>query len=246
VNFTDVEYSNRINPIQRKYIPDLAGASETAATLLESLNKGGDKKGGSEAFFQNSAENFLASIIYFFVNFHPTGFKKGKKLKRYVLYNERKLRLVIKNWMDYAAIDEKGHTVLDFTDSQGRNISTDEDDMFVDLNGFSYEDRNGELVVITRSWYEDEIGNEVEPDTVTGEYSDMPHVLSFLGKPYGDVFDILMQDEKNHVTDGAFPIGLAKQSDGPIGRYGRYLESERCTSGVAGSILGILQVMTLT
>ena len=24
VNFTDVEYSNRINPIQRKYIPDLA------------------------------------------------------------------------------------------------------------------------------------------------------------------------------------------------------------------------------
>ena len=53
VNFTDVEYSNRINPIQRKYIPDLAVAAETAATLLESLNKGGDKKGGSEAFFQN-------------------------------------------------------------------------------------------------------------------------------------------------------------------------------------------------
>ena len=152
VNFTDVEYSNRINPIQRKYIPDLAGASETAATLLESLNKGGDKRGGSEAFFQNSAENFLASIIYFFVNFHPTGFKKGKKLQRYVLYNEKKLRLVIRNWMDYNAIDEKGHTVLDFTDSRGCNVSIDEDDMFVDLNGFSYEDRNGNLVVITRSW----------------------------------------------------------------------------------------------
>ena len=56
VNFTDVEYSNRINPIQRKYIPDLAAASETAATLLASLNKGGgEKKGGSEAFFTNSA-----------------------------------------------------------------------------------------------------------------------------------------------------------------------------------------------
>ena len=79
VNFTDVEYSNRINPIQRKYIPDLAAASETAATLLASLNKGGgEKKGGSEAFFTNSAENFLAAIIYFFVNFHPTGFLKGK------------------------------------------------------------------------------------------------------------------------------------------------------------------------
>ena len=82
VNFTNVEYSNRINPIQRKYIPDLAAASETAATLLASLNKGGgEKKGGSEAFFTNSAENFLAAIIYFFVNFHPVGFKNGKKLK---------------------------------------------------------------------------------------------------------------------------------------------------------------------
>ncbi len=85
VNFTDVEYSNRINPIQRKYIPDLSAASETAATLLASLNKGGgEKKGGSEAFFTNSAENFLAAIIYFFVNFHPVGFKNGKKLKRYI------------------------------------------------------------------------------------------------------------------------------------------------------------------
>lgn len=39
INFTDVEYSSRINPIQKKYIPDLAAASETAATLLASLNK---------------------------------------------------------------------------------------------------------------------------------------------------------------------------------------------------------------
>ena len=77
INFTDVEYSDRINPIQRKYIPDLAAASETAATLLASLNKGGsEKKGGSEAFFTNSAENFLAAIIYFFVKFHPVGFKR--------------------------------------------------------------------------------------------------------------------------------------------------------------------------
>ena len=65
INFADVRYSNRINPIQSKYIPDLAAASETAATLLEALNKGGgDKKGGSEAFFQNASENFLAAIIY--------------------------------------------------------------------------------------------------------------------------------------------------------------------------------------
>lgn len=197
VNFTDVEYSNRINPIQRKYIPDLAAASETAATLLASLNKGGgEKKGGSEAFFTNSAENFLAAIIYFFVNLHPTGFKDGKKLKRFIAYEGKKLEIVIRNWFDYNAIDDKGEVVLDFIDDQSRNHSIDEDGMFVDLNGYSYTRRTGETVRIDRCWYEDEHGNEVEPDTITGEYSDMPHVLSFLGHGYKEIFDILMQDDK--------------------------------------------------
>ncbi len=197
VNFTDVEYSNRINPIQRKYIPDLAAASETAATLLASLNKGGgEKKGGSEAFFTNSAENFLAAIIYFFVNLHPTGFKDGKKLKRFITYEGKKLEIVMRNWFDYNAIDEKGEVVLDFIDDQSRNLSIDEDGMFVELNGFSYTKRTGETVKIDRCWYEDEHGNEVEPDTITGEYSDMPHVLSFLGHGYKEIFDILMQDDK--------------------------------------------------
>lgn len=197
VNFTNVEYSNRINPIQRKYIPDLAAASETAATLLASLNKGGgEKKGGSEAFFTNSAENFLAAIIYFFVNFHPVGFKNGKKLKRFIQHEGRKLELVIRNWDDFNALDEAGNVVLDFVDSTGKDVSTDEDRMFVDLNQFSYLDRSGNMIVIERTWYEDEDGNEVEPDTITGEYSDMPHVLSFLGRPYDEVFNILMQDDK--------------------------------------------------
>lgn len=197
VNFTDVEYSNRINPIQRKYIPDLAAASETAATLLASLNKGGgDKKGGSEAFFTNSAENFLAAIIYFFVNFHPVGFKDGKKLRRFILYEGKKLEIVIRNWDDFNAIDKDGNVVLDFVDEKGNDVSTDEDRMFVELEGFSYKDRAGKPITIGRCWYEDEKGNEVEPDTVTGEYSDMPHVLSFLGRPYDQVFNILMQDDR--------------------------------------------------
>ena len=206
VNFTDVEYSNRINPIQRKYIPDLSAASETAATLLASLNKGGgEKKGGSEAFFTNSAENFLAAIIYFFVNFHPVGFKNGKKLKRYVslapdsevvIPEGNKLELVIRNWDDYHALDAKGNIILDFVDKDGNDVSTDEDRMFVDLNGFSYLDRTGKQVHIERCWYEDDKGKEVEPDTTTGEYSDMPHVLSFLGRSYDQVFNILMQDDK--------------------------------------------------
>ena len=206
INFTDVEYSDRINPIQRKYIPDLAAASETAATLLASLNKGGgEKKGGSEAFFTNSAENFLAAIIYFFVNFHPVGFKNGKKLKRFVslapdsevvIPEGNKLELVIRNWDDYHAFDAKGNIILDFVDKDGNDVSTDEDRMFVDLNGFSYLDRTGKQVHIERCWYEDDKGKEVEPDTITGEYSDMPHVLSFLGRSYDQVFNILMQDDK--------------------------------------------------
>ena len=69
------------------------------------------------------------------------------------------------------------------------------DDMFVDLNGFNYEDRNGELVVITRSWYEDETGNEVEPDTMWGIFGYTARI-SFWETLWGR-FDILMQDRKS-------------------------------------------------
>lgn len=47
VNFSDVEHSHRINPIQKKYIPDLAAASETASTLLAALNKGAARRKGA-------------------------------------------------------------------------------------------------------------------------------------------------------------------------------------------------------
>lgn len=64
INFVDVEYSRRVNPIQQKYIGNLAAASETAETLLESLQKGKKEGGGgSDQFFQTSAVNFLAAII---------------------------------------------------------------------------------------------------------------------------------------------------------------------------------------
>lgn len=164
---------------------------------MASLNKGGgEKKGGSEAFFTNSAENFLAAIIYFFVNFHPVGFRNGRKLKRFISLEGKKLEIVIRNWDDFNAIDKDGNVVLDFVDENGNDVSTDEDRMFVDLNGYSYKDRTGRKILIQRCWYEDEHGNEVEPDTVTGEFSDMPHVLSFLGRPYDQVFNILMQDDR--------------------------------------------------
>ena len=77
INFVDVEYSRRVNPIQLKYINNLAAASETAETLLESLQKGKKEGGGgSDQFFQTSAVNFLAACIYFFCNWDKEPYDK--------------------------------------------------------------------------------------------------------------------------------------------------------------------------
>ena len=77
VNFVDIEYSKRVNPIQLKYINSLAAASETAETLLESLQKGKKEGGGgSDQFFQTSAVNFLAACIYFFCNWEKEPYDK--------------------------------------------------------------------------------------------------------------------------------------------------------------------------
>lgn len=89
INFVDVEYSRRVNPIQKKYIDNLAAASETAETLLESLQKGKKEGGGgSDQFFQTSAVNFLAACIYFFVNYEKEPYdKEGKKLRAEVKWS---------------------------------------------------------------------------------------------------------------------------------------------------------------
>ena len=82
INFVDVRYSRRVNPIQQKYIANLAAAQETAETLIESLQKGQKSGGGgNDNFFQTSATNFLAACIYFFVNYKKEPFDKdGNKL----------------------------------------------------------------------------------------------------------------------------------------------------------------------
>ena len=81
INFVDVEYSKRVNPIQQKYINNLAAASETAETLLESLQKGKKEGGGgSDQFFQTSAVNFLAACIYFFINYGKEPYDKDGKM----------------------------------------------------------------------------------------------------------------------------------------------------------------------
>lgn len=148
LNFVNVEYSSRINPIQQKYIGNLAAAQETAETLIESLQKGQKNTGGgSENFFQTSATNFLAACIYFFVNYNKKPFDKNNK----PLFPEYEK-------------DPKTHHLK--------------------LSGRVFSD-------------EEHIGDtryQVTPSYWRGEYSDMPHVLSFLNHDYKEIFHVLKTD----------------------------------------------------
>jgi len=68
INLDDVSRSRRINPWRTDYIKTLADAAETAEALVEALKKG-DKSGGSDQFFTQSAINFLASCVYFMARY---------------------------------------------------------------------------------------------------------------------------------------------------------------------------------
>lgn len=70
INLNDVEKSKRVNPFKKEYVKTLAEAQEMAESMVSSLQKGGSSGGGgSEAFFTQSAINFLSSCIYFFATF---------------------------------------------------------------------------------------------------------------------------------------------------------------------------------
>ncbi|AZA87574.1 type IV secretory system conjugative DNA transfer family protein [Chryseobacterium shandongense] len=67
ISLNEVERSKRVNPFHKKYIQTLAEAQEMAESMVSSLQKGGSSSGGgSDAFFTQSAINFLSSCIYFF------------------------------------------------------------------------------------------------------------------------------------------------------------------------------------
>ena len=111
INFVDVEYSRRVNPIQAKYINNLAAASETAETLLESLQKGKKEGGGgSDQFFQTSAVNFLAACIYFFVNYEREPYDKDGHL----LYAEKRQDPETKFWKPTGVVrDREGGNIVE-------------------------------------------------------------------------------------------------------------------------------------
>lgn len=104
INFVNVEYSRRVNPIQQKYIQNLAAASETAETLLESLQKGKrEGGGGSDQFFQTSAVNFLAACIYFFVNYEREPYDENGRQ----LYAEKAQDKETKFWKPTGVVRDK-------------------------------------------------------------------------------------------------------------------------------------------
>ena len=177
INFVNVEYSKRVNPIQHKYIDSLAAAQETAETLVESLQKGKkDGGGGSDQFFQTSAVNFLAACIFFFVNHKRMPYNAdGKQL-----------------FPEYIKDPQTGHEKLSgrvFRTRAGRDTGN-----VLDL---------------------------VEPAYWLGEYSDMPHVLSFLNHDYKEIFEILATDPEVYPLLGPFMTAYQnkamEQLEGMIG-----------------------------
>lgn len=62
INFKDPRYSNRCNPIHKRYIQDPADSAEIADIVMKNVAPGTVEK---EDFFAMSAKVFLDSIIYF-------------------------------------------------------------------------------------------------------------------------------------------------------------------------------------
>ena len=169
INFVDVEYSKRVNPIQLKYINNLAAASETAETLLDSLQKGRKEGGGgSDQFFQTSAVNFLAACIFFFCNW---------------------------NKMPY--------------DADGKPLVPE----------YDTDRQTGQRRLTGRVMDKD--GLPTQPAYWLGQYSDMPHILSFLNQSYQTIFDVLQTDPEVLPLLGPFQSALKhnamEQLEGMIG-----------------------------
>lgn len=70
VNVNDVEKSVRCNPFKAEFIQTQSDAQEMAESMVYALQKGGASGGGgSEAFFTQSAINFLSATVYFFAKY---------------------------------------------------------------------------------------------------------------------------------------------------------------------------------
>lgn len=185
INFVDVEYSRRVNPIQNRYINTVGEASETAVTLMEALQKGKSGGGGSDDFFKKAAENFLAACIYFFVNHDILPYDREWK----ILHEETvkdKNGDIVETLYYYQDFDKDGNPIVD--------MSTLEDDEFTRLT--KAWEAKGKFVrdISHMNWKKN--GRPAELYRYKGRYADLPHVLSFIQLDYSTIFDVLMTEEK--------------------------------------------------
>lgn len=184
INFVDVEYSRRVNPIQNRYINSVGEASETAVTLMEALQKGKSGGGGSDDFFKKSAENFLAACIYFFVNHDVRPYDREWNELHEITVTDSDGN---ESYIYYRAdIDRHGNRIMDPKDYLAARYN-----QLVEEHT-----RKGQKVVQKKDmdWQKD--GVPAEFYRYKGRYADLPHVLSFLQLEYVTVFDVLLTDEK--------------------------------------------------
>jgi hypothetical protein len=70
VNINDVEKYVRVNPFKSEFIRQMSDAQEMAESMVNALQKGGSSAGGgADAFFTQSAINFLSATVYFFATY---------------------------------------------------------------------------------------------------------------------------------------------------------------------------------
>ena len=196
INFDDVECSQRVNPIQCKYIDSLAQAQETAKTLVDSLSKGkGGEGGGSDQFFQDSAVAFLSACIYYFLNYKKLPYDADGN----VLFPE------------YVIDEDTKHKKL-----TGRVFSSEEHRkaafLFAKKNK-GKTDEMGKQLTYTNGL--------VTPAYWLGKYSDMPHILAFINRPYDEIFDVLKTNKEVFSLLAPFMSakegGAMEQLEGMIG-----------------------------
>lgn len=70
VNVNEVEKSVRVNPFKAEFIQTQSDAQEMAESMVYALQKGSGGGGGSDAFFTQSAINFLSAVIFYFSKLH--------------------------------------------------------------------------------------------------------------------------------------------------------------------------------
>ena len=63
INFDDVEYSHRCNPLHKDFLKEVLDANESASTIMLNLNRSWAKEQGS--FFPESAINYTSIIIWY-------------------------------------------------------------------------------------------------------------------------------------------------------------------------------------